>query len=310
MSLISEALRKARQEAARRDARRAALALPGETPRRRGIAWDSGIVLGVVFAAVVVVAAVLGGWWALGSGGEAGGMAPAAAAAAAPTATPTPAPAGTPAAVAPEPSPAATAGAPPDIRSAEATPRPKGAPPTPTPGPGARRAGARPRPTPPPAGPGGSFAVKVGAAEPQPLLDVPAQVSGEARPGGRGRAAPRHGAGQRKPAARKPEPAPTRRPKAAPTPRPPATRKGGAGSGGTKARSATSRQRVFTATARLGSVTLELDYIVYRASDPFAQINGLEVHEGSEIEGFTVVEITPSAVKLKDEMGEIVIKVR
>ncbi|GEM_PF-803789 len=310
MSLISEALRKARQEAARRDARRAALALPGERPRRRRIPWDSGIVLGVVFAVVVVVAAVVGGWWALGSGGEAGGTASAAAAAAAPTATPTPASTGTPAAAAPEPSPAATAGVPPDTRSVEAVPRPKGAPPTPAPDQGARRAGARTRPTPPPAGPGGSFAVKVGASEPQPLLDVPAQVSGEARPGRRGRAASRHGAGQRKPAVRKPEPTATRRPKAAPTPRSPATRKGGAGSGGAKAPSATSRQRVFTAMARVGSVTLELDYIVYRASDPFAQINGLEVHEGNEIEGFTVVEITPSAVRLKDDRGEIVIKVR
>jgi hypothetical protein len=59
-------------------------------------------------------------------------------------------------------------------------------------------------------------------------------------------------------------------------------------------------ERIFLIEADLGRVTLTLDFVVFRPDDPFAEINGLEVHVGSKIEGFTVEAIERNQVLLRD----------
>jgi hypothetical protein len=68
--------------------------------------------------------------------------------------------------------------------------------------------------------------------------------------------------------------------------------------------------REFVGVAELGDVTLTLGYLVYRTTDPFAQINGIDVQVGSIIEGFAVDEITRDRVILHDDDGRVVIRVR
>jgi hypothetical protein len=68
--------------------------------------------------------------------------------------------------------------------------------------------------------------------------------------------------------------------------------------------------RVYAVEADLDSVTLSLDYIAFRPDDPFAQINGSEVHVGSTIEGFIVEEITADHVLLRDDDGLLALRVR
>jgi hypothetical protein len=68
-------------------------------------------------------------------------------------------------------------------------------------------------------------------------------------------------------------------------------------------------ERVFHVEADLGYASLVVDYIVDRPSDPFARINGLDVRVGDTIEGFTVEEITSTAVRLRDARGPLVLRV-
>jgi hypothetical protein len=68
-------------------------------------------------------------------------------------------------------------------------------------------------------------------------------------------------------------------------------------------------ERVFHVEADLGYASLVVDYIVDRPSDPFARINGLDVRVGGTIEGFTVEEITSTAVRLRDARGPLVLTV-
>ncbi len=68
--------------------------------------------------------------------------------------------------------------------------------------------------------------------------------------------------------------------------------------------------REYRGEARLGETTLTLDYIVYRSSDPFAEINGVELHEGWEVSGYTVVRIQADRVVLEGPAGEIVLLAR
>jgi len=87
----------------------------------------------------------------------------------------------------------------------------------------------------------------------------------------------------------------------APEPAPePATQKQTAKAGGT---------RIFILDADLGYATLSLDYIVARPDNPFAEINGVEVIVGSEVEGFRVEKIEANRVVLRDEKGELVLRV-
>jgi hypothetical protein len=67
-------------------------------------------------------------------------------------------------------------------------------------------------------------------------------------------------------------------------------------------------ERIYAVEADLGAVTLTLDFIVFRPDDPFAEINGLEVHVGSTIEGFTVEAIERNQVLLRDDEGPLVLR--
>jgi len=55
--------------------------------------------------------------------------------------------------------------------------------------------------------------------------------------------------------------------------------------------------------------TLSLGYIVARPVNPFAEINGIEVSVGSEVEGFRVEKIEADRVVLRDGKGEVVLRV-
>jgi hypothetical protein len=70
-----------------------------------------------------------------------------------------------------------------------------------------------------------------------------------------------------------------------------------------------SGERVFVMEADLGNVVLSLGYIVSRSTDPFAEINGIDVYVGSEIEGFVVEAIEADRVVLRDSNGPLVLRV-
>jgi hypothetical protein len=67
-------------------------------------------------------------------------------------------------------------------------------------------------------------------------------------------------------------------------------------------------ERIYLIEADLGGVTLTLDFIVFRPDDPFAEINGLDVHVGSTIEGFTVEAIERNQVLLRDDEGFLILR--
>ncbi|MCD4748701.1 MAG: hypothetical protein K8R59_04935 [Thermoanaerobaculales bacterium] len=68
--------------------------------------------------------------------------------------------------------------------------------------------------------------------------------------------------------------------------------------------------RDVVAEARIGGTTLTLGYLVYRSEDPFAEINGIDVHVGTIIEGFLVEEILRDRVVLRNDEGPLVIRVK
>ena len=61
--------------------------------------------------------------------------------------------------------------------------------------------------------------------------------------------------------------------------------------------------------AVLAETTLSLGYIVARSDNPFAEINGIDVYVGSEIEGFVVESIEAEMVVLRDDQGPLVLRV-
>ena len=67
--------------------------------------------------------------------------------------------------------------------------------------------------------------------------------------------------------------------------------------------------RVFVMEATIGGVSLTLGYIVARANNPFAEINGTDVGIGSEVEGFVVEVIEADRVVLRDAKGLLVLRV-
>jgi hypothetical protein len=69
-------------------------------------------------------------------------------------------------------------------------------------------------------------------------------------------------------------------------------------------------ERVFVLDADLGDVTLSLGYIVFKPSDPFAEINGREVRQGSLVEGYRVEEIERDRVRLRQGERTVVLRVR
>lgn len=58
---------------------------------------------------------------------------------------------------------------------------------------------------------------------------------------------------------------------------------------------------VFTATARIDGAVLNLDYLVFRKDQPFAEINGVTVGEGGMIEGFKVEKISEDRIILQHD---------
>ena len=70
-----------------------------------------------------------------------------------------------------------------------------------------------------------------------------------------------------------------------------------------------SGERVFVMEAEIGEVVLSLGFIVARINNPFAEINGIEVSVGSEIEGFVVEAIEADRVVLRDDAGPLILRV-
>jgi len=65
---------------------------------------------------------------------------------------------------------------------------------------------------------------------------------------------------------------------------------------------------VYILEADLGGVRLGLDFIVFRADDPFAEINGVELHQGGTIEGYRVKAIERDRVHLSNGRRSIVLR--
>ena len=243
MSLISDALRKARREASEREARAQGVAPPpmpaGREPRA---GLGTGIVVGAVVAAV---AALVGGaavWWVLGGGGSP----PAAVAEAA------------------MPTPAATSSTPPVVVETAPTAVP-----------------APPAASLPQAEPGSASETAVATPAPRPATPTPppTPTPDDILP----------------PLIVDDEPAATDEPPVQGRPTP---------------SSEVGTSREFGLVADLGYARLELGYLISRPDDPFAEINGVEVHVGSRIEGFRVDEIGKTFVRLSDDRGPVLLRVR
>jgi hypothetical protein len=69
-------------------------------------------------------------------------------------------------------------------------------------------------------------------------------------------------------------------------------------------------ERVYVLDANLGYASLSLGFIVSRSVNPFAEINDIEVYEGSEVAGFVVERIEADRVILRDDRGMLVLQVR
>jgi len=65
---------------------------------------------------------------------------------------------------------------------------------------------------------------------------------------------------------------------------------------------------VYVLEANLGRVQLSLDYIIFRTDDPFAEINGIELHLGGVIEGYRVKVIERDRVHLSNGRNDIVLR--
>lgn len=233
MSLIGEALRKARAEAARREAERDGVPIPptivGATRRPRGA-------FGPPAVAAIALATALGGAglaWVLARGDR-------------PSTPPTTRAAETPPAA--QPPVAAHTGAP------------------------------QPLPEVPPAA---TVATRLPAVREVAPLVPPAQEP--AAPRGAEAGSPNQAA-----APEKTLPAPA----------------------GPAQRTEPSGERSFVLRAELGYATLELDYLVYRPGSPFGRVNGQDIVVGSTVAGFTVEEIGRDFIRLRDERGPLVLKVR
>ena len=70
-----------------------------------------------------------------------------------------------------------------------------------------------------------------------------------------------------------------------------------------------SGERIYVMEAELGYASLSLGYIVSRSNNPFAEINGIDVRIGSEIEGFVVEAIEANRVVLRDDKGPLILRV-
>jgi len=80
-----------------------------------------------------------------------------------------------------------------------------------------------------------------------------------------------------------------------------------AGSSGRTKKSGSPRE--ITGEGKVDGVRLTLDYLVYRSKDPFAQINGIEVHVGWEVDGFKVLAISEDTIRLQGPGGLVLLHV-
>lgn len=250
MSLIHDALRKARQESGD-DESRGVVYARGLTGRRGRLGVGSGILLGVLLT--VIVGSIVGGaLWLRVDDGRDSELASARGADDTIEAEPLPASADT----------SSGTGPPAPLEGATETPQLMPVA-TQVPGPAEDRLVLPTAPT------------RQQASTAAPATGEPTSAD------------PRREAGSGHP----PHPIPT---KAPPTP---VTDRAGAG------------ERVYEVEANLGYATLTLDYIVYRPTDPFAQINGVDVRIGGTVEGFTLEEIGRTSVRLRDDRGALVLRV-
>ena len=67
-------------------------------------------------------------------------------------------------------------------------------------------------------------------------------------------------------------------------------------------------ERIFVVDADLGYATLSLGYIVFRTNNPFAEINDIDVHVGTEVGGFVVEAIEVDRVLLRDDRGTLTLR--
>jgi hypothetical protein len=67
-------------------------------------------------------------------------------------------------------------------------------------------------------------------------------------------------------------------------------------------------EEVYIMEADLGDVVLSLDFIVFRSEDSFAEINGIEVHLGGVVDGFRVKAIDKDRVHLSDGRRGVVLR--
>ena len=235
MSLVGDALRKARREAAEREAERRGMLFSAHISDRQS---RSSLGLGLVLGAVIAIAATVAGgvavWWVLDRRAEPG---PAAAERA-----------DTPATVHVEPSETSD-------RQAVIDPATSDVPPV-------------PRDDDEPVGPVGTTSDSAAAttadrATPVPTLPPPSQDTAST-----------------------------------------AAESSGAGS----FIGVEDGEEVYILDADLGDVVLGLDFIVARTDDPFAEINGVELHIGGVIEGFRVKSIEHDRVRRAgvEELEELV----
>lgn len=242
MSLVGDALRKARREAAARDAERRGMlfsARISEAPARSNLGL--GLVLGAVIAVVATVAGGSVAWWLLRGGADAPGRAQAEPLAAA----------------AVEPGAPVAGTESPDGAGTSAGPIPEGGEPFPS-GPAGAASTA---PENPEAG-----AVEAAAAPADPPAEAP----------GRKTTAPESATDEAKP-------------------------QGFVG--------VEDGNEVYILEADLGGGrVLSLDYIVFRADDPYAEINGVEVHLGGVVSGFRVKAVERDRVVLSDGRRTLVLR--
>ena len=68
-------------------------------------------------------------------------------------------------------------------------------------------------------------------------------------------------------------------------------------------------EEIYILEADLGNgVSLSLDFLIYRDVDPFAEINGVEVHLGGTIEGYRVKAIARDRVTLSNGRRTVVLR--
>jgi len=289
VSLISDALARARREAAAREAARLGWrGLPVVTPPRRPKSF-----VGVISMAVVAVAATAGVVaWLVGAGGGT---------------PPTPPPSQAPS-VAATRTPALPRRAngvqvtEPPLRDSAAPAQAPPADPRPPAPPGNQTAdrGGEPTPTPTP--------TDVPPTAPVPRATPTGPSAAPFLPPAANASAPMPGRPSfpLRPTEAPPTPVP---PTATPTP-PLPTATPHPPTATPTATPDTRPPRSFLVDADLGHTTLRLDYIVFKPSAPFASINGQRVTVGSTLGQARVVAILETEVHLEDRAGRIILRAR